>query len=126
MDLIGKNGKIDGILAAQVLLDGGVFFFKPGELYYDGTYHQVKGMQANTTAMRDFPGIFDKMDTLAPELVNLMVYIEKNTMFRVKLEDLGEEIIMLINGRHVAHLGGIHAKLLPGDVVSIFPVVAGG
>ena len=23
MDLIGKNGKIDGILAAQVLLDGG-------------------------------------------------------------------------------------------------------
>ena len=87
MDLIGKNGKIDGILAAQVLLDGGVFFFKPGELY-----HQVKGMQANTTAMRDFPGIFDKMDTLAPELVNLMVYIEKNTMFRVKLEDLGEEI----------------------------------
>ena len=92
MDLIGKNGKIDGILAAQVLLDGGVFFFKPGELYYDGTYHQVKGMQANTTAMRDFPGIFDKMDTLAPDLVNLMVYIEKNTMFRVKLEDLGEEI----------------------------------
>ena len=92
MDLIGKNGKIDGILAAQVLLDGGVFFFKPGELYYDGTYRQVKGMQANTTAMRDFPGIFDKMDTLAPELVNLMVYIEKNTMFRVKLEDLGEEI----------------------------------
>ncbi len=92
MDLIGKNGKIDGILAAQVLLDGGVFFFKPGELYYDGTYNQVKGMQANTTAMRDFPGIFDKMDTLAPELVNLMVYIEKNTMFRVKLEDLGEEI----------------------------------
>ena len=92
MDLIGKNGKIDGILAAQVLLDGGVFFFKPGELYYDGTYHQVKGMQANMTAMRDFPGIFDKMDTLAPELVNLMVYIEKNTMFRVKLEDLGEEI----------------------------------
>ena len=35
MDLIGKNGKIDGILAAQVLLDGGVFFFKPGELYYE-------------------------------------------------------------------------------------------
>lgn len=92
MDLIGKNGKIDGILAAQVLLDGGVFFFKPGELYYDGTYHQIKGMQANTTAMRDFPGIFDKMDTLAPELVNLMVYIEKNIKFRVKIDELGQEI----------------------------------
>ncbi|MCH5268690.1 MAG: hypothetical protein J1E62_10150 [Lachnospiraceae bacterium] len=92
MDLIGKNGKIDGILAAQVLLDGGVFFFKPGELYYDGTYHQIRGMQANTAAMRDYPGIFDKMDALAPELVNLMVYIEKNVKFRVKVDDLGQEI----------------------------------
>lgn len=92
MDLIGKSGKIDGILAAQVLLDGGVFFFKPGELYYDGTYHQIKGMQANTSAMKDFPGIFDQMDSLAPELVNLMVYVEKNTKFRVKQEALGSEI----------------------------------
>lgn len=41
-------------------------------------------------------------------------------------EDLGEEIIILVNGRHVAHLGGIHAKLEPTDIVSIFPVVAGG
>lgn len=41
-------------------------------------------------------------------------------------EDLGEEIIILVNGRHVEHLGGIRAKLEPGDVVSIFPVVAGG
>ncbi len=92
MDLIGKNGKIDGVLAAQVLLDGGVFFFKPGELYYDGSYHQIKGMQANTAAMRDFPGIFDQMDQLAPQLVNLMVYVEKNISFRVKYEDLGREI----------------------------------
>ena len=41
-------------------------------------------------------------------------------------EELGEEIIILVNGRHVAHLGGIKTKLLPTDVVSIFPVVAGG
>ena len=92
MDLIGNNGKIDGVLAAQVLLEGGVFFFKPGELYYDGTYHQIRGMQANTAAMREFPGLFDRMDALAPELVNLMVYIEKNVKFRVKVDDLGQEI----------------------------------
>lgn len=41
-------------------------------------------------------------------------------------EELGEEIIILVNGRHVAHLGGIHAQLKPTDTVSIFPVVAGG
>lgn len=92
MDLLGANGKIDGILAAQVLLDGGVFFFKPGELYFDGNHHQVKGMQANTSAMMDFPGVFDKMNALAPELVNLMVYIEKNTAFRVSKSDLGADI----------------------------------
>jgi molybdopterin synthase sulfur carrier subunit len=40
--------------------------------------------------------------------------------------DLGEEIIILVNGRHVEHLGGIDTKLLPTDTVSIFPVVAGG
>lgn len=41
-------------------------------------------------------------------------------------ESLGEEIIILVNGRHVEHLNGIHTKLVPEDVVSIFPVVAGG
>lgn len=41
-------------------------------------------------------------------------------------EDLGEEIIILVNGRHVAHLGGMEAKLSPSDTVSVFPVVAGG
>ena len=40
--------------------------------------------------------------------------------------ELGEEIIILVNGRHVEHLGGIDTKLSPTDVVSIFPVVAGG
>ena len=40
--------------------------------------------------------------------------------------ELGEEIIILVNGRHVEHLGGTHTKLSPTDVVSIFPVVAGG
>ncbi len=41
-------------------------------------------------------------------------------------EGLGEEIIILVNGRHVEHLGGIYTKLSPKDVVSVFPVVAGG
>ena len=36
------------------------------------------------------------------------------------------EIIFLINGRHVCHLGGADAPLQPGDRVDIFPMVAGG
>ena len=38
----------------------------------------------------------------------------------------GPEIIFLINGRHVNHLGGPAAPLSPDDRVDIFPVVAGG
>lgn len=41
-------------------------------------------------------------------------------------KELGDEIIILVNGRHVAHLGGIDTKLKPNDIVQIFPVVAGG
>ena len=38
----------------------------------------------------------------------------------------GPEIIFLINGRHVNHLGGTAAPLNPDDRVDVFPVVAGG
>jgi len=39
---------------------------------------------------------------------------------------LGPEIIFIINGRHIDHLGGLSAPLNPEDRVDIFPVVAGG
>jgi molybdopterin synthase sulfur carrier subunit len=41
-------------------------------------------------------------------------------------EKFGPEIIFLINGRHIGHLGGSAAPLKPDDRVDIFPVVAGG
>ena len=40
--------------------------------------------------------------------------------------DFGSEIIVMINGRHVFHLGGFAAPLKDDDVVQIFPMVAGG
>ena len=40
--------------------------------------------------------------------------------------EFGPEIIVLINGRHVIHLGGPSAPLKPDDRVDVFPVVAGG
>jgi len=51
--------------------------------------------------------------------------------FRKKLftpdgKKIGEETIILVNGRNVFHLDGIHTALSETDVVSIFPVVAGG
>ena len=40
--------------------------------------------------------------------------------------ELGPEIIIMINGRHVVHMGGVSAPLKDDDVVQIFPLVAGG
>ena len=40
--------------------------------------------------------------------------------------DFHKDIIFLINGRHVVHLGGFNAPLAEDDTVQIFPVVAGG
>jgi len=40
--------------------------------------------------------------------------------------ELSSEIIIMVNGRHVVHLGGIDTKLKDDDVVQIFPLVAGG
>ena len=39
---------------------------------------------------------------------------------------LSWDAIVLVNGRHVAHLQGLDTPLTEADVVSIFPMVAGG
>lgn len=50
----------------------------------------------------------------------------RNKALKNNGDELGDEIIILVNGRHVAHLDGINTKLKSTDVVQIFPVVAGG
>jgi len=40
--------------------------------------------------------------------------------------DIGDETIILVNGRNVCHLDGKNTQLAQTDTVSIFPVVAGG
>jgi len=51
---------------------------------------------------------------------------DKNSGAGRKEKTFGPEIIVLINGRHVNHLGGPDAPLKPDDRVDVFPVVAGG
>ena len=50
----------------------------------------------------------------------------RNKMLSHDGSKLGEEIIILVNGKNVVHLAGINTKLISTDVISIFPVVAGG
>lgn len=35
-------------------------------------------------------------------------------------------LIILVNGKHIAHLGGMDTALAPDDTVDIFPLAAGG
>jgi MoaD family protein len=37
-----------------------------------------------------------------------------------------EALIILVNGRHIAHTGFLETPLEPGDLVSIFPIIGGG
>ncbi|KUO69937.1 MAG: hypothetical protein APF77_17450 [Clostridia bacterium BRH_c25] len=41
-------------------------------------------------------------------------------------ESLSEDIIILVNGRHIEHLKGLDTTLSENDEISIFPKVAGG
>lgn len=41
-------------------------------------------------------------------------------------DDLSPFVILLVNGRNVRHTGGCDTPLSPDDVVSVFPMVAGG
>ena len=35
-------------------------------------------------------------------------------------------LIFMVNGRHIAHIGGLDAPVSDGDVVSVFPLAGGG
>jgi molybdopterin synthase sulfur carrier subunit len=41
-------------------------------------------------------------------------------------DELGQAIIILVNGCDARHLGGINTPLQPDDTIAIFPLVAGG
>jgi molybdopterin synthase sulfur carrier subunit len=50
----------------------------------------------------------------------------KAELFTPDFSEIGDEAIILVNGRNVHHLDGKNTKLSETDVVSLFPTVAGG
>ena len=49
-----------------------------------------------------------------------------NEFFSPDRTEIGERIIVLVNGRRIEFLDGLDTKLKESDVVQVFPVVAGG
>ena len=37
-----------------------------------------------------------------------------------------DQLIVMVNGRHIAHIGGPDAPVKDGDLVTLFPIVGGG
>lgn len=62
------------------------------------------------------------------ELLNLLSdkYGKNLRQKLFKNSQLSDEIIILVNGRHIIHLNGVNTEIKESDVISIFPVVAGG
>lgn len=41
-------------------------------------------------------------------------------------EAVSDRLIVLVNGRHIAHTGGGETHLSEGDTVAVFPIIGGG
>ncbi|NLA91661.1 MAG: MoaD/ThiS family protein [Synergistaceae bacterium] len=40
--------------------------------------------------------------------------------------EISDRVIVMVNGRHIAHTGGGETPLSNGDTVAIFPIIGGG
>lgn len=80
---------------------------------------------------RDYTGSKEISIESCPTLKELLekLCVKYGMRFREKLfagDRLSEDIIIMINGRHIDHLDGLDTKLKDTDIISIFPRVAGG
>ncbi len=41
-------------------------------------------------------------------------------------DTISDRVIVLVNGRHIAHTGGAETRLSEGDTVAVFPIIGGG
>jgi molybdopterin synthase sulfur carrier subunit len=81
--------------------------------------------------IRDYTGskevYADSCHTLRELLNNLCSRYGNRLSEKLFTRDgLSEDIIIMVNGRHIGHLNGLDTKLTENDEISIFPRVAGG
>jgi len=86
-----------------------------------------------------YAGVRDKLGTTETRVegfsgtfTGLLKHLEQH--HGISLVDLSQAkgadplsaLILMINGRNIAHAGGLEAPVSDGDVVSIFPIIGGG
>lgn len=67
-----------------------------------------------------------------PDVLALLHYLSQRwPAFRPLIlsedgQELGADAIVMVNGRHIQHLEGVHTALSSDDTIAITPLVAGG
>ena len=83
------------------------------------TYRAIVGQGSiNIPAPCDVLGLLDLMEDRYPAFRGLLINADHT--------DKGPDVIVLVNGRHIEHLDGVHTKLSEQDYVALTPLVAGG
>lgn len=83
------------------------------------TYRQISGCKScDVSAPQDILALMDELCDRWPEFRGLILN-EDGTA-------LGDDVIIMVNGRHIDHLDGMATKLTEQDYVAVTPLVAGG
>ena len=83
------------------------------------TYRKIVGQgQIDIPATRDVQELLHEMTDRYPAF--------KDVLLNKDGTDKGEDAIILVCGRHIDHLDGVHTKLSESDYVALTPLVAGG
>ncbi|MBQ3302066.1 MAG: MoaD family protein [Eggerthellaceae bacterium] len=83
------------------------------------TYRQIAGCKScDVPAPRDVLALMGVLSERWPAFRKLILN-EDGT-------DKGDDVIIMVNGRHIEHLDGVATKLSEADYVAVTPLVAGG
>ncbi|MBR0405708.1 MAG: MoaD family protein [Eggerthellaceae bacterium] len=83
------------------------------------TYRQIAGCKScDVEAPQDVLALMGVLSERWPEFRNLILNRDGT--------DKGDDVIIMVNGRHIEHLDGVATQLTEEDYVAITPLVAGG
>ena len=83
------------------------------------TYRQITGCKTcDVPAPGNVLALMEDLSERWPEFRDLILN-EDGT-------DKGDDVIIMVNGRHIEHLDGMATKLTEQDYVAVTPLVAGG
>ena len=108
VDVVGKNGKLNGIFAAQVLLGEDLFFFNDGEITFDGVHHGISGIQLNAEKVDEVPGLLENAQALAMGLAECMMTIEQNEKLMCPLYKIDDDLKYYINNEDLTGITLMH------------------